>query len=82
MRSNDETAGIIEDIGRELRAHIAKKYDSHAEAAAALGINPTSLSSMLAGRRAPAEVLLADAGIRREKPEPYYVRIERRKGRK
>lgn len=82
MRSKDTGQVIVADIFGELRGHIAKKYGTNAKAAEALGINATSLSSMLAGRRPIAAALLADAGIEAVAQPVQYVRIERRRNQK
>lgn len=82
MRSQKDGRVVIEDIYAELREHIRKKYGTSANAAAVLGINPSSLSLMLKGERTISEVLLADAGIEAITPPVQYVRIERRRNRK
>lgn len=46
-----------------LRAHVASKYETQAEAARRWGVSPTFVSMVLSGTKHPTAAILADAGL-------------------
>lgn len=55
------------DTGAALRAHVASKYRTQENAAAAWGVSKSFVCKVLANKRTPSNLMLRDAGIEREK---------------
>lgn len=66
------------DIAAELRAHIGRKYKTQKAAAKAWGCAAASVSQVLAGKRLPTPVMLEDAGFKKLKREPRYVKVAKK----
>lgn len=58
----------------ELRAHIARKYKTQAEAARAWNLSPAFVSLVLKGVKTPSPVMLDDAQIAAVPGRVRYVR--------
>lgn len=67
----------ITNIAPELRAHIARKYKTQKEAAAAWKVSEAFVSSVLSGHKRPNAVMLEDAGFMMVESKPYYVKIKK-----
>jgi transcriptional regulator with XRE-family HTH domain len=64
----------IEEIGPELRAHIARKYKTLTAAAEAMGVSIAYVSAVVNGRKPPNKAMLDDAGIERFQAPAIYRR--------
>lgn len=65
------------NITVELRVFIARKYRTQTNAAKAWGCSAAFVSAVVCGEKDPNETMLADAGFKRIRPDPIYVRIHK-----
>lgn len=62
----------IEEIGPELRAHIARKYKTSKAAASAWGVSTAFVSAVVNGTKRPTQTMLDDAGFERVESQTVY----------
>lgn len=68
-----------DEMAHEMKVHVIRKYRSQAAAAAHWKVSAAMVSKVVTGKIDPPGYMLADAGLERVEPEPFYRKIKKEK---